>query len=48
LQNLNREIEKIHINKKNFIEVPIDPDAKVEDTFGYDGAILVIQGQILD
>lgn len=41
LMNFNRDVQreraKLDINKKNSIEVTIDPEKKVDDTFGYDG-----------
>jgi len=39
--NIKRELAKVHLTKKNYIEVPINPENKVEDTFGYDGCIVV-------
>jgi len=36
-----KERTKIDINKKNYVEVNIDPEKKVDDTFGHDGCIVV-------
>ncbi|CAI2387426.1 unnamed protein product [Moneuplotes crassus] len=41
IRDLNKEIEIIDVKKMNYLEVPIDPQAKTSDTFGYDGTILV-------
>lgn len=42
IRELSKDMEHIDVQKTNFVEVPIDPEAKVESTFGYDGVILVI------
>lgn len=41
MTEIKAEIKSVNITKKNYIEVPIDPNAKVEETFGYDGQLLV-------
>lgn len=41
MKEIKKEIKSINIAKKNYLEVPIDANAKVDDTFGYDGSLIV-------
>lgn len=41
MKEIKKEIKSINIAKKNYLEIPIDANAKVDDTFGYDGSIIV-------
>jgi len=40
-KDLKKEKAKIHLTKKNYIELPINPENRVDETFGYDGCIVV-------